>query len=53
MKAQTTIQMVIRKNQKQFIIAFPVAIAKELNLQKGEKVAWEIGDKNTLTSSPP
>ena len=44
----TKIQLIRRKNSRQWYIGFPAALAAALGLEKGEIVEWKIEDKKKL-----
>ncbi len=44
----TKVQLIKRKNSKQFYISFPSALAQSMEFRKGELVEWVIKDRNTL-----
>lgn len=44
----TRIQEIRRENYNQYFVSLPRALAKALDITKGEVVEWEVIDKNTL-----
>jgi hypothetical protein len=44
----TKVQLIKRKNSRQFYISFPSALAQSMEFKKGELVEWVIKDKNAL-----
>ncbi len=44
----TKVQLIKRKNSKQFYISFPSALAQAMEFKKGELVEWVLKDKSTL-----
>lgn len=44
----TKVQVIKRKNSRQFYISFPSAIAHAMEFKKGEVVEWIIEDKSQL-----
>lgn len=42
------VQLIKRRNSRQFYVGLPTALAAALELRKGETVEWVIRDKNTL-----
>ena len=44
----TKVQVIQRQNSEQWYVNFPAAVARALNLGKGEVVEWLIEDKTTL-----
>mgnify|MGYP003577073532 CR=1 FL=1 len=47
----TKVQLIDRKQSKQWYINFPAAIAQAMDFQKGEDVQWTIADKGHLILS--
>lgn len=45
---QTKMQLIERKDSKQFYVSIPAALAASLELCKGEAVEWVVEDKYTL-----
>jgi len=45
---RTKIQVISRKNNHQFYIMCPTALAQALELQKGELIEWIIENKNKI-----
>jgi antitoxin component of MazEF toxin-antitoxin module len=45
---KTRIQLISRKNNHQFYIMCPTALAQALELQKGEFIEWIIKNKNEI-----
>lgn len=45
---RTKIQVISRKNNHQFYIMCPTALAQALELQKGEFIEWIIENKNKI-----
>ena len=48
MGCKTRIQLIERKNSKQWYVNFPMAIAQAMEFEKGEAFEWIIIDKNKL-----
>ncbi len=44
----TKVQVIQRQNSEQWYVNFPAAIARALELGKGEVVEWVIEDRTTL-----
>jgi len=44
----TKIQLINRKNSCQWYIAFPSAVARAMEFERGEAVEWIIEDKSQL-----
>lgn len=44
----TKVQVIQRQNSEQWYVNFPAAVARALELGKGEVVEWVIEDKTTL-----
>lgn len=47
----TKVQLIERKESKQWYINFPAAIAQAMDFEKGEDVQWTIADKAHLILS--
>jgi len=47
----TKVQLIDRKQSKQWYINFPAAIAQAMDFEKGEDVKWTIADKAHLILS--
>ena len=47
----TKVQLIERKQSKQWYINFPAAIAQAMDFEKGEHVQWTIADKGHLILS--
>ena len=47
----TKVQLIERKQSKQWYINFPAAIAQAMDFEKGEGVQWTIADKGHLILS--
>lgn len=47
----TKVQLIDRKQSKQWYINFPAAIAQAMDFEKGEDVQWTIADKAHLILS--
>lgn len=47
----TKVQLIERKESKQWYINFPAAIAQAMDFAKGEDVQWTIADKGHLILS--
>jgi len=47
----TKVQLIERKESKQWYINFPAAIAQAMDFEKGEDVQWTIADKGHLILS--
>lgn len=47
----TKVQLIERKESKQWYINFPAAIAQAMDFEKGEDVQWTIADKGNLILS--
>jgi hypothetical protein len=47
----TKVQLIDRKQSKQWYINFPAAIAQAMDFEKGEDVQWTIADKGHLILS--
>src|ERR1051325_7118828 len=47
----TKVQLIDRKQSKQWYINFPAAIAQAMDFEKGEDVKWTIADKGHLILS--
>jgi hypothetical protein len=47
----TKVQLIERKESKQWYINFPAAIAQAMDFEKGEGVQWTIADKGNLVLS--
>jgi hypothetical protein len=47
----TKVQLIDRKESKQWYINFPAAIAQAMDFEKGEGVQWTIADKGHLVLS--
>ncbi len=45
---KTRIQLISRKNNHQYYIMCPTALAQALELQKGEIIEWVIENKNRI-----
>lgn len=45
---KTKIQLISRKNNLQYYIMCPTALAQALELQKGELIEWIIENKNKI-----
>jgi len=45
---QTKIQLIKRKNSKQWYVNFPYQVAQVMEFEKGETFEWILVDKNTL-----
>jgi bifunctional DNA-binding transcriptional regulator/antitoxin component of YhaV-PrlF toxin-antitoxin module len=45
---KTKIQMVNRKYSKQYYVSIPSAMAKALEIRKGEEVEWKINRRGEL-----
>lgn len=48
MGCKTRIQLIERKNSKQWYVNFPMAIARAIGFEKGEEFEWIIIDKNKM-----
>ena len=51
MGCPTKVQVIERKESKQWYINFPAAIAQAMDFKKGEDVQWTIADKGHLSLS--
>ena len=49
----TKVQLIKRKKSQQWYINFPAAIAQAMDFTKGERVEWEIHDRQTLVLQRP
>lgn len=49
----TKVQMINRKNSRQFYVNSPSACAQMMNLRKGEMVEWEITPEGNLVFKRP
>lgn len=49
----TKVQMINRKNSRQFYVNFPSACAQMMDLRKGEMVEWEITPEGDLMLKRP
>ncbi len=47
----TKVQLIQRKQSRQWYINFPVALAQAMNFVKSEEVEWTIADKDHLILS--
>jgi hypothetical protein len=47
----TKVQLIERKQSKQWYINFPAAIAQAMDFSKGEDVQWTVADKGHLILS--
>lgn len=45
---KTKIQLIERKNSRQWYVNFPMAIAKAMEFKKGEEFEWVIEDNNLI-----
>ena len=50
---QTKVQHIARKGSEQFYVTVPSALARALELQKGEHVEWIVADKANIILSRP
>jgi len=48
MGCKTRIQLIERKNSKQWYVNFPMAIAQAMEFEKGEGFEWIIIDKDKM-----
>jgi hypothetical protein len=44
----TKVQLINRKESRQWYINFPAAVAQAMDFRRGEVVEWEIADRSTL-----
>jgi antitoxin component of MazEF toxin-antitoxin module len=44
----TKVQLIQRQASQQWYVAVPAALARALDLSKGEVIEWNVQDKNTL-----
>ena len=44
----TTVQLIERKESRQWYINFPAPLAQAMEFEKGEVIEWVVQDKNTL-----
>jgi antitoxin component of MazEF toxin-antitoxin module len=44
----TKVQLIQRQASQQWYVAVPAALARALNLSKGEVIEWNVQDKHTL-----
>jgi len=44
----TKVQLIQRKESRQWYINFPAPLAQAMEFQKGEVIEWVVQDKNTL-----
>lgn len=44
----TKVQLIKRKESRQWYINFPAPLAQAMEFQKGEVIEWVVQDKNTL-----
>jgi hypothetical protein len=44
----TKVQVIKRKNSRQFYVNFPAVLAHAIELYKGEIVEWSVKDKHNL-----
>jgi hypothetical protein len=44
----TKVQMIKRKESKQFYVNFPAALAQAMDFVRGETVEWHVEDRATL-----
>ena len=44
----TKVQLIQRQTSQQWYVAFPAALARALDLHKGEVIEWNVEDKHTL-----
>ena len=49
----TKVQLINRKNSKQWYINFPSAVAQMMDFSKGEVVEWSLHDRSTLVLDRP
>jgi len=57
----TKVQLIQRQASQQWYLPFPAALARALELHKGETIEWNVQDRNTLllrrtalaTAAPP
>ena len=48
MGCKTRIQLIERKNSKQWYVNFPMAVAQAMEFEKGEEFEWIIIDKDKM-----
>jgi hypothetical protein len=44
----TRVQLIRRQASQQWYLPFPAALARALELRKGETIEWNVQDRNTL-----
>jgi len=44
----TKVQLIQRQTSQQWYVAFPAALARALDLEKGEVIEWHVEDQRTL-----
>lgn len=44
----TKVQLIQRQASQQWYLPFPAALARALDLHKGETIEWNVHDRNTL-----
>jgi antitoxin component of MazEF toxin-antitoxin module len=53
----TKVQLIRRQTSQQWYLPFPAALARALELHKGETIEWNVQNRNTLvlrrTATPP